>query len=149
MKTDHQRRIELFMHKAGQVVEQKPIMADAKIRLLRAKLILEEALETVHALGFIACCGGTWMLKNQVELVPCAVPDMVEIVDGCCDLSVVTIGTLSAFGVKDEPVLRLVDENNLEKITKGKKRADGKWLKPKGHKPPDIMKELVRQGYHG
>ncbi len=68
---------------------------------------------------------------------------LVDIVDGCADISVVTIGTLSACGVSDEPIMREVDDNNLAKFGPGHYiRDDGKLVKPPDHKPPRIAETL-------
>ena len=73
-------------------------------------------------------------------------PNLVEIADGCADLSVVTIGTLSACGIADEMLLGVVDANNLAKFGPGHSiREDGKLIKPKNHKPPDIAQLLEIQ----
>jgi len=48
----HYNRIKEFMKLAGQDTPKKPIEPSSEIRKLRAKLILEEALETISALGF-------------------------------------------------------------------------------------------------
>jgi len=59
---------------------------------------------------------------------------------------VVTIGTLIAFGVDDEPVLEEVDQANLRKFGPGSyERDDGKWIKPPDWTPPDILGVLERQ----
>ena len=141
LKTEHQHRIEQFMKKAGQIVHKKPTIPGVKTRKLRAKLILEEAFETVKALGFnIIIDIGT----GELELVPnedgC---NIIEVADGCADISVVTIGTLSAFGIHDKPLLEEVDDSNLRKFGTGSyKRSDGKWMKPADWTPPDIEKIL-------
>ncbi len=117
MKSDHQKLVEAFMAKAGQELPSAPCMPSAEVRLLRAKLILEEALETIFALGCGVSYGG--MVRHlpdfQAVLLPHA-PDMEEIADGCADLSVVTIGTLSACGIADDPLLAEVDAANLRKF---------------------------------
>ena len=135
-QTAHQRRIEEFMKLAGQEVPEKATMPSAEIRKLRASLILEEALETIAALG---CYVGLTPADGFEIRLGVNEPSMEGIIDGCCDLSVVTIGTLSALGLPDVPFLHLVDENNLAKFGPGGyRREDGKWVKPPGHKPPDI-----------
>lgn len=147
MKTEHQLRIEKFMRLAGQQVPARPIMCQSETLRLRANLILEEALETIEAMGFQV------ILKpfdGGIEVGPqVREPDIVKVVDGCGDLSVVTIGTLSALGVSDKPVLEAVDENNLSKFGPGsyRRESDGKWMKPPDHKAPDIMGLLILQGY--
>lgn len=146
MKTEHQKRIEMFMAKAGQAVPLIPIMPDLETRKLRANIILEEALETIKGLGFEV---NATMPDGELEVEEAFTPDIVEVVDGCADISVVTIGTLSAFGVKDAPILEAVDLNNLGKFGPGsyRRESDGKWMKPPGFKPADIMGLLKAQGF--
>jgi predicted HAD superfamily Cof-like phosphohydrolase len=156
MKSDHQQRIEKFMHLAGQDMPVAPTTPSEEVRILRAKLILEEALETIYK-GL-----GVYVLINNkpkydvIDISNTSHPralemvfqahgqfNMEETIDGCCDLSVVTIGTLSTLGVPDKPFLEEVDNNNLAKFGPGGYRNDyGKWVKPPGHKPPDINRIL-------
>jgi hypothetical protein len=51
-KSAHQQRVEKFMALANQEVPSRPTMPDEKTRRFRAKIILEEALETIKGLGF-------------------------------------------------------------------------------------------------
>jgi len=152
IKSNHQTMIENFMTHAEQDVPRIPTIPPLEVRLLRAKLILEEAVETIKGLGFKvtpACLNR--VAHNGVRLDNCEftaiyTPDLVEIVDGCGDLSVVTIGTLSACGVSDVSVLRIIDIANLRKFAPGSyRRADGKWVKPPGFTPPDIHNLLEHQ----
>jgi len=145
IQTNHQERIERFMIFAGQKVPKKPKIPTLEVRKLRAELILEEAIELIAALGFGIRFDFTKGLCIQDVGRD---PDLIKITDGCCDLSVVTIGTLSACGIQDAVPLALVDQNNLEKLN-GYKGANGKWIKPVGHKPPDLAKELRKQGWKG
>lgn len=127
-KSPHQQRIEHFMSHIGHQVEASPTLPSEPIRRFRASLILEEALETIKALGFTVSvnqppmgyeggcyfiCNNSWLQISEVQLHE---PDLVEIVDGCCDISVVTIGTLSACGVTDKNPLEAVDLNNIAKF---------------------------------
>lgn len=151
MRSEHQQRIDKFMELAGQDVPDKPIEIDEETRVLRAKLILEEALETIRdGLGVDISCNKTHITDDNAEFEFTAKYkkfDMVATADGCADLSVVNIGTLSAIGISDNGLLREVDENNLKKFGEGgHRREDGKWVKPPGHKPPDIKAILVEQG---
>jgi predicted HAD superfamily Cof-like phosphohydrolase len=140
MKSQHQRRIEKFMAKAKQPVPDRPTIPSREVRLLRARLILEEACETIEALGFK-------VTKATIEPSAKKV-DLLQIADGCGDLSVVTIGTLSACGIQDEPVLRAIDVNNLRKFGKGATLDQyGKLIKPKQHKPPDLRAVLRLLGW--
>lgn len=144
------------MQKAGQATPESPTIPDQETRLLRAKLILEEALETIEGLGVrveakaadtdqsldLAESKLTFSVKGE--------PDLEAVVDGCADISVVTIDTLVAFGVDDEPVLEEVDRANLRKFGEGSyRREDGKWMKPPGWTPPDILGVIARMGNKG
>jgi len=183
--TDHAHRVHAFMLRAKQTTPTMPTLPDEKTRLLRAKLIMEEALETIEALGVTVVTDQTvdemklvydiaadvsqsktedeqttkllaWVRKlapmkaidrKKLQFAPTHAPDLIGIVDGCADVSVVTIGTLLACGVEDKPILELVDTNNLAKFGPGHSyREDGKLIKPPGHRPPDITKALILQG---
>ena len=148
IQTEQQRRIEKFMRDAGQTVRLKPIQPTEDERVLRAKLIVEEALETCEALGVDV----EPELDDRGEdivgfrFVPTDKFDMVEAVDGCCDVIVVTIGTLSCLGAGDVHPMNAVLDANDAKMT-GPIREDGKRLKPEGWQPPDISGELIKQGW--
>jgi predicted HAD superfamily Cof-like phosphohydrolase len=145
MPTPHYDRIKSFMQKAGQDTPAQPIIPDDETRVLRAKLILEEALETIRGLGVRVEFDDK---GEPISFVPSGTFHMEEVVDGCADISVVTIGTLIAIGVDDEPILEEVDQANLRKFGPGgRRRADGKWLKPPDWTPPDILGVLEKQGY--
>jgi len=153
LKTAHQRRVEEFMLLAAQNVGSRPALPTQNERVLRAQLILEEALETIEALGVEVELHVRDManvadylrmtLNTETKKTFTALSDedasLIDIADGCADLSVVTIGTLSACGIPDKPLLRLVDQNNLDKFGPGHSYSEtGKLIKPPGHRPPDI-----------
>ena len=105
-------------------------------------------METVAALGVTVQLAGQ-KISHQTPLDYAVDGDanLEGVVDGCADISVVTIGTLIAFGVEDEPVLKAVDEANLRKFGPGSfVREDGKWMKPPDWTPPDILGVIARQG---
>lgn len=154
-KTGHQKRIEKFMRLAEQDVPCEPTEPSPEVRLLRAKLIFEEAMETITALGVDVMIdemrgqqGPVALYEGNHKLVvnPRRKFNMIEVADGCADVSVVTIGTLSACGIADKPLLKEVDESNLRKFGPGgRMREDGKWLKPPDWKAPDIAGVLKDQ----
>jgi len=155
-RTPHHARVADFMLRAKQAVPLFPIIPSAEVRKLRAKLILEEALETVRGLGFAVHMKGDREIEGEVfhpttddlDFLDVFEPDLVEIVDGCADISVVTTGTLIACGVPDEPVLEMVDYNNLMKFGPGHSyREDGKLIKPPGHMRPAFDVLLGDLGY--
>ena len=153
MPTPHYIRVRAFMQKVGQATPASPVAPDEKTRLLRAKLILEEAIETIRAMGVGVRLRDTGGREGLVTVDPHELSfyingevDLEEVVDGCADISVVTIGTLIAFGIDDEPVLEEVDQANLRKFGPGSyERDDGKWIKPPDWTPPDILGVLERQ----
>jgi predicted HAD superfamily Cof-like phosphohydrolase len=153
-RSGHQQSVDLFMQLAEQEVPNAPKIPDEKTRILRAKLILEEALETIRlGLGVeVVACGNNDMIVQVTEdnlrfcPSPEHMPNLEQIADGCADIKVVTTGTLSACGIADLLVQHAVDCNNLKKFSPGgKKREDGKWQKPPDHKPPDIQAVLDQQ----
>jgi len=158
-KSQHQRRVEAFMAAAGQVVPRQVEMPPAEVRRLRAALILEEALETiVRGLGCsvrVQCGLSLHLLNPDFQgvldmIIPDKMPNMEELVDGCCDLKVVTTGTLSAAGVPDLEHQRMVDVCNLAKFGPGgHKDASGKWIKPPDWKAPKTGALLREQGWLG
>lgn len=114
---------------------------DAQTRLLRARLILEEALETISALGCrIVGIDGRRQVMNWLEVDLTKEPSLLEVIDGCCDLIYVATGCLVAFGVPDLPHLAEVCAANDRKFPGGVAITDpetGKFLKPAGWTGPD------------
>ncbi len=151
MKTSHYERIEKFMQLAGQDTPETPVEPSEAIRILRAKLIIEEALETVKALGVDIQLARMSLVDDEEDFTYSISKypfDMVEVADGCADISVVTTGCLLACGIKDKDLLEMVDNNNLDKFGEGHYiRDDGKLVKPPGHTPPNIGKLLKEQGW--
>lgn len=142
MYYDHVRSVRRFMELAGQELPTKPKLPDESVRRLRALLILEEAFETIAALGFY-CRRETLSIHGSLGTLDrydlSDEQKLVEIADGCADISVVTIGTLLACGIAPEPVLDEVDSSNLRKFTGGHKDEEtGKWIKPADFKGPDL-----------
>jgi len=161
-KTQHQLLVEEFMLKAGQDVPDKPCIPSEEVRLLRAKLIFEECVRELINKGlgvsvYMDCSDDDEGPYQQdithkgadLKFAADKEPDMIEVVDGCCDGKVVTTGTLSAFGIADHLPQQEVDESNLMKFgTGGYRREDGKWIKPNDWQPPDWDSILREQGYN-
>lgn len=115
-------------------------------RLLRAKLQLEETLELLSALNV------GLVLKEPAEkgahltfddLDYCVYPeqmDLIEVIDACVDIQVISTGTMVSMGIPDYHVVEGVDANNLTKVEDGVIRDEfGKILKPPGYQPVDIL----------
>ena len=116
-----QEDIVALMKQFEQEVKDSPEMPDAQTRLLRARLVFEEALE------FVKGCGCTVRVSKAaaersaviddiaVELDPQGAPDLTEYVDGCIDQLVVTYGALNAAGVKAQSAWDEVQRSNMSK----------------------------------
>lgn len=111
-------------HSVQRDVEQFHVALDIPVGItpairrpeLRAELIREEARETVEAIE---------------------AGDLVEAIDGLCDLLCVTYGAAVEFGIDLAPFWDEVHRTNMAKQG-GRVRDDGKRLKPEGWEPPDI-----------
>ena len=127
--------------------------AEPKVRnaKLRAKLILEEAAETIVALV------GSEEAVNMLGLLFDAVreahraqprgPEFFETIDGLTDLLVVTYGTAEDIGIDIEPFFDETHAANMRKLD-GPVREDGKRMKPPGWVGPDhekVMKWVLRR----
>lgn len=146
--------VQTFMQLADQEVPSAPTMPSAKIRELRVRLLLEEVLEFAHAVGVKVYLQDHYDTEQEITFGELRfethdATNLVEAVDGLADISVVTVGAFIALGVTDEAVLQEVDANNLAKFGPGghKDENTGKWIKPPGHKPPDVAKVLRAQGW--
>lgn len=160
--SEHVQLVAAFNRLAGSEVSNTIRIPDEKTRILRAKLILEEALEAIEALGVAVgledyddpenrAPAAIEMSKLSFEGLGVDKVDVVGLAKECCDVRVVTTGTLVAFGIPDTYALQnLVDTNNILKFRKDKdgyKRDDGKWVKPSDHPKPKIAEFLAMYGW--
>ena len=128
---------------------ETPGIPSAETRLLRARLILEEALEVCQALGVDVIlsednirdkCFSILNIQD-VYLESHNNTDMAEVIDGLCDIKYVVDGTADALGVDLDPFFEEVHHTNMQKLA-GPKDANGKQLKPEGWQPPRIADML-------
>jgi predicted HAD superfamily Cof-like phosphohydrolase len=119
-----QEDIVTLMKQFNQQVKDSPELPDPGTRLLRARLVFEEALEFVKGCGCtvttsVAGSDGPaeTAVIDKIGVVPDpdGKPDLVEYVDGCVDQLVVTYGALNAAGVKVEPAWNEVQRSNMSK----------------------------------
>lgn len=137
-----------------QALLPQPGVPEDATRVLRAQLILEEALETIAALGVevrvLPDQLPTGVISNTRHVVlratkRCHECRLEDIVDGLCDLQYVTVGTLMSCGVPDVPVQDEVNECNELKFPQHelvRVNAEGKFLKPDGWVPPNHTQHL-------
>jgi predicted HAD superfamily Cof-like phosphohydrolase len=116
-----QEDIVALMTQFEQEVKESPELPDAATRLLRARLVFEEALEFVRACGCTVTMSGSSdegpavIDDIRVVLDPNGTPDFTEYVDGCIDQLVVTYGALVAAGVKAQSAWDEVQRSNMSK----------------------------------
>lgn len=150
MKT-HIDNVEKFMKLAGQSVPDTPTIPTEKDRKLRAKLIMEEALETIDGLGITVSLNGVYLGPNEpFSYDAFGVPDLSAILDGCVDmLWVGPTGTAIACGMKSciVPAIKEVDRSNLSKFIDGHKDPSGKWIKGPSYSPPNLEEIIANACY--
>ena len=117
-----QQDIVTLMKQFDQQVKDAPELPDPATRLLRARLVFEEALEFVKGCGCTVTMTGTGANGEApviddigVALDPGGKPDLTEYVDGCIDQLVVTYGALNAAGIKAQPAWDEVQRSNMSK----------------------------------
>jgi predicted HAD superfamily Cof-like phosphohydrolase len=119
-----QQDIVTLMKQFNQEVKESPELPDPETRLLRARLVFEEALEFVKGCGCtVAMTTGGLNGEDQTAVIdsigvvldPNGNPDLAEYVDGCIDQLVVTYGALNAAGVKAQPAWDEVQRSNMSK----------------------------------
>lgn len=134
---DWQAKVTEFMVAMGQTVPHPGLAPAIRDADLRASLIAEEAVETINALG-LGVSIEHWQQTNPEG-------NLVDLIDGLCDLLYVTIGTAVSAGIDLDPFFDEVHRSNMSKVG-GAVREDGKRLKPRGWRPPDIegrLKEII------
>jgi hypothetical protein len=141
---DHFGMNEQTMNKVGQITSNKLRVPTREERILRAKLILEEAMETIEALGIsVEFDYNKYSFFDEGE----GKYNPKEVLDGVCDMAVVANGTLLACGIASvySEALSRVDENNWSKVKDGViKDENGKYKKPPGYKPV-ILDDLIER----
>lgn len=153
-----QSDVRAFMQAAGQHVPQFPTDLPLETRILRARLIIEEAFEQAAAMGVHV----SYSVNKEAPAISLYPEDitykqgeatsLVEIADGIADQLYVSLGAACAFGINMEPVWKLIQDSNMAKFGPGSyKRPDGKQMKPPGWIPPtqDITTELRNQCNQG
>lgn len=80
------------------------------------------------------------MTKSFAASEEINVQTLVELADDCIDILYVTCGLMNTMGMPVQELWNEVQRSNMAKGVDGKvlKRDDGKVLKPKGWKPPDL-----------
>lgn len=112
-----QQQVRDFMLAMKQVIAEPGATPELRAAELRALLIKEEAKETVDAYE---------------------AKDLVEVLDGLCDILYVTFGAFEAIGVDAQVMFDEVHRTNMAKTDGPTDPVTGKKLKPPGWEPPRI-----------
>lgn len=143
-----QRQVKEFMLGCGQKVPDRPIVPDDKTLILRARLILEKALEYCDAAGIqITLDNSDNNLVNINSLVfkPVNEIDPVAMADALVDIKYVTNGAACAQGLDLEPLEFAVHLNNMTKLDGGYTDEFGKFRKGPNYKPIDLTDLIEEQ----
>ena len=119
-----QTRVRDCMMKFGQETHNcNPTIPSLEIRKLRAKLILEEALETIAGLGIsLTIITEDWEDVPNISIDDFIIKqakgkeNLVSIADGIADSLVVQLGTAVACGIDIEPIFEEVMRSNDSKL---------------------------------
>lgn len=122
-----------------QAVPNLYTVPNREVRRLWAKLLLEETLETITALGFKVIDDensddGIKLSTYELDHQP-----LEDIINGCCDTMYVATGVLTMCGVPDIGHLMEVNQANASKFPDCEAIVDsnGKFLKPEGWQLPN------------
>ncbi len=138
-----------FHEKLGHPINTVPQFSRPE---LRARLIVEEAMET--AIGLLGREAAMTLINTErMKLMDkftelSEQPNMVEAVDGIGDTLFVLFGAGVEMGIDLQGPFDEISRSNLAKVG-GPVDAQGKSGKPPGWTPPDIAKVLREQGWEG
>lgn len=154
----HQARVEAFLRGIRRPIPDVPTVAGRELLATMGRTLLEETLEWLQAAGLNVriSLGDDNHTRNlvykdfTVTIDATREPGLVEMAKEAADVSVVTIGNLISCGIRDEEILRAVDENNLLKVATGSyDLASGKFVKAPNHPKTDLKPVLREQGWRG
>ncbi len=153
------RYVHDFHSRFGHPIATTPTIPDAHLRLLRVRLLMEEAAEFCAASGFPV---EVYVKKPDSDLVGVMVAtvedetaeliDIVEAADGLGDINVVTNGAALVWGIPIAAVDAAINESNMSKLGEdGKPIYDehGKVQKGPNYRKPDIAAVLTNAGWQG
>lgn len=150
-----QSMVDEFMRLAGQYKGlDKPDVPDLESRILRARLLMEEVIEFIHAEGLAISHWSFGLDAENLKFYPTGYQSehggVPQVAKELSDILYVTYGAAVAWGIKIDSVFGAVHHSNMQKFGPGSyAREDGKWIKPPDWEPPDIEAILLMQGWDG
>jgi predicted HAD superfamily Cof-like phosphohydrolase len=118
-----QQMVREFHQRFGEFIRSSPGLVDEATKELRIRLIREEMGE---------------FQKAATEGNP------VKVADALADILYVTYGTAVSYGIDLEPIFREVQESNMSKGDPEVRVLNGKVLKAKNYRPPDLQPILEK-----
>jgi predicted HAD superfamily Cof-like phosphohydrolase len=112
-----------FHRRFGEFIRSSPGLVDEATKELRIRLVREETGEFEKA-------------ANEGNLV--------KVADALADILYVTYGTAVSYGIDLEPIFREVHESNMSKGDPEVLVLNGKVLKAKNYRPPDLQPILEK-----
>ncbi len=150
------RYVHDFHTKFNHPIAATPTVPDAQLRLLRVRLLMEEAAEFCAASGYPI---EVYVVKPDSDLVGVMAAtvehespeliDIVEVADGLGDINVVTNGAALVWGIPIAAVDAAINESNMSKLGEdGKPIYDehGKVQKGPNYFKPNIAEVLAKAG---
>ncbi len=136
-----------FMRAFGQEVRETPGIPSDDVVRLRARLVVEECFEMLEAMFPESRPWFDEMRDEVFGMIRNSKPrvDLVELADALGDLDYVVEGARADCGLDGVPIADVIHASNLAKT--GGPVVDGKIKKPEGWSPPDILGELMKQGW--
>ena len=136
-----------FHEAFGAPIAWSPTVPPEDRRILRCKLLLEEALEFCAASGVTVTTNNCFYVvaNDSLQFMADSEPDLVAAADGLADTRVVTDGAALEWGIPLEKCLREVHRSNMSKLGEDGKpilRADGKILKGSNFTLPQLAEIL-------
>lgn len=124
-------------------------------RLLRVRLVVEEALEFAFAMGCVVEVDPRfeWGIQEaEVSVLPDHPIDLVEAADALADLDYVVTGSALTMGIPHRAVVQEVHRSNMSKLDPVTlkpiyREGDSKVLKGDAYSPPDVTTVLVEHGW--
>lgn len=155
--------VEEFHRAHNHPVKKSVVVPDAKLRLLRVKLIMEEACEFAQASGFPCEVMGLkreksfgWKLSPLNYVKPeDENPDLIDVVeaaDGLGDIDYVVQGAALVWGFPQQAITEEIHRSNMSKLgADGKPIVNdtGKSMKGPNYFKPNIEYILRVNGWKG
>lgn len=136
-----------FLKATKQNFKETPGEPSSKEVELGARLILEEAFETVEAAGVLVLDGrGRAIRFNELNFHKSRPVDLAKLADGLGDTKFVVYGMANQHGIDLEPFDDVIFESNMSKVKNGTEDPlTGKFLKPSDWMSPDFQGIINKQ----